>query len=72
MIHLKRSDSAILANPTGPRAACGAVDGSTIGLLAFEAAVRAGQTTCMFCTMELEALNAQLAAMVDRTGVVTP
>lgn len=70
MIHLKRSDSQILADPNGPRTSCGALaqqyGARTVGLLAFESAVKNGETVCMFCEMELEALNAQLSMILAR------
>jgi hypothetical protein len=70
MIHLKRSEGQILLNPNGPRTACGSLaqqgGDRTVGLLAFEAAVNNGETVCMFCEMELEALNAQLSTLLTR------
>lgn len=73
MIHLKRSDSQILANPSGPRAACGAVtEGATVlGLLAFGSAVGSSDSICAYCWLEYNELNAQLAAIVERHSEVT-
>lgn len=73
MIHLKRSDSEILANPSGPRAACGAeTEGDTVlGLLAFGSAVADSDNICAFCWLQYNDLNAQLAAIVERHSEVT-